>query len=1123
MANTVLIKKSGVANAVPGTGDLAYGELAINYNDGNLFYKNSGDVVTVIASNKFVSVSGNITGGNINTVGNVSGNYFIGNGSQLTGVTATSANAETLTGTFIASGVVGSSLTSVGVLTSLSVSGNTITGNLSTAGNVAAYGLLTDNIYYANGTPWDMQQPSGSNTEIQFNNNGNFGANANLTFNTATNILGTANITASGTVSAVGNITAGNLSAGSGQVVTTGNITAGNVLTSGLISATSTITSAANITGGNILTGGLISATGNVIAGNILTSGAGGDISGSGNITGANLVTGGLITAAGNITGGNFSAGSGQIVTTGNITGGNVLFGSGIVSGTGNISGGYFLGNGSQLTGIDATSIQNGNSNVRVYANGNVATSVGGTANVLVVTATGADVAGTISATGNISGNYFIGNGSQLTGVTASSANAETLTGTFINSGVTGSSLTSVGTLISLSVTGNINSGNLAGTNISGTLTTASQTNITSVGTLGSLSVTGNITSSANILAMVGSVVTENIKNQGGTGIYLAPGPSGYINFFTTTGDRVSITDSGNISAVGNVISGNLTTSGVVIATGNITGGNLSGTSIAGTLTTAAQTNITSVGTLTSLSVTGNTTSGNLLVGSGQVVTTGNITGGNLLFGSGVVSGTGNVTGGNISTGGAVSATGLITGGNLTAGAGNVTGGNILTSSIIGTGVTVTSTGNIALSATGNIFLSNQTWITNLQNPVQAQDAATKNYVDTVAQGLDAKASVHAATYVALVDAYTYNNGTGGIGATLTANAVGNLVIDGQTIALNDRVLIKNETGAFVNNTTPSAAFNGIYLCTTAGAPGTAWVLTRAVDFDVNTEMYAAFTFVETGTNNNDTGWVCTNSAGSSPITVGTTQIEFTQFSGAGSYTAGTGLSLTGTVFSIANTAVTTGSYGNSSAISTFTVNQQGQLTAAGTASITAPAGDLTGNTLNATVLNSSLTSVGTLTSLSVSGNTVSGNVNSTILSASGNVVGGNVLTGGLISATGNITGGNVLTGGLVSSTGTITSAANITGGNVLTGGLISSTGTITSAANITGGNILTTGTGNIATLIVTTFANVVATTISTSNISGALRVAGGVGVTGNVYADGMYTDGVTVLNANSTIDGGTY
>ena len=80
MTNTVQLKRSSVANSIPSAGNLVAGELAINYTDGNLFYKNDSNVVTVIASNKFVSVSGNVTG-----------NYFIGNGSQLTGITATSS------------------------------------------------------------------------------------------------------------------------------------------------------------------------------------------------------------------------------------------------------------------------------------------------------------------------------------------------------------------------------------------------------------------------------------------------------------------------------------------------------------------------------------------------------------------------------------------------------------------------------------------------------------------------------------------------------------------------------------------------------------------------------------------------------------------------------------------------------------------------------------------------------------------------------------------------------------------------------------------------------------------------------------------------------------------------
>ena len=243
------------------------------------------------------------------------------------------------------------------------------------------------------------------------------------------------------------------------------------------------------------------------------------------------------------------------------------------------------------------------------------------------------------------------------------------------------------------------------------------------------------------------------------------------------------------------------------------------------------------------------------------------------------------------------------------------------------------------------------------------------------------------ATYAAL-PAYTYNNGTSGVGATITGAAVGVLTIDGVAVVLNDRVLVKNETGA-------DAPYNGIYLCTTAGAVGAAYVLTRATDFNQPAEMYSAFTFTETGTVNADTGWVCTNNS-SSVIVVGTTDIVFTQFSGAGTYTAGTGLTLTGSQFSISNTAVTATSYGSSTAIPTFTVNQQGQLTAANTAVVVAPAGTLTGNTLSSGVLISSLTAVGTLTSLSVTGNiTSTGNIAGTYFAGNGSLLTGVVAAGG--------------------------------------------------------------------------------------------------------------------------------
>ena len=301
----------------------------------------------------------------------------------------------------------------------------------------------------------------------------------------------------------------------------------------------------------------------------------------------------------------------------------------------------------------------------------------------------------------------------------------------------------------------------------------------------------------------------------------------------------------------------------------------------------------------------------------------------------------------------------LVTTGTITSGTWNATpiANNYLANSSITIGTTSISLGGTSLT------LGGLTSVALTQNPTSALQAATKQYVDAAISNVNYHAACQYAT-TADLGTVTYNNGSSGIGATITnggTQAV--LVIDGHTFTATDvtngvRILVKNES---------NAAYNGIYTVTNQGSVSTNWVLTRATDYDQtgtgqNEIAPGDTTFIINGAVNASTQWVQTTDL---PITIGTTAINFTQIAGPGSYTAGTGLTLNVNQFSITNTTVTAASYGSASSVGTFTVNAQGQLTAASNTSIAINGNQITSGTVGSSYLSGSytgITGVGTLT-----------------------------------------------------------------------------------------------------------------------------------------------------------------
>jgi hypothetical protein len=501
-----------------------------------------------------------------------------------------------------------------------------------------------------------------------------------------TGISTTGNIISNGTITAT-NIALNNINT-PGNISAAGNITAGGSLTVGSFAAAA-LSASGNVTGGNILTAGLISAGGNVTGGNInaaglsLSSNVVSALNVTGAIAGANLTTPGLISATGNITAGNITGANlltdGLISAGGNITGGNLIT-AGLISATGNVTGGYFLGNGSQLTGIDATSIQNGNSNVRVVSSGGFVTvSVGGTANVAAFDTTGVYVTGEISASGNVTGANLVTAGLISAGANITGANL--LTGGLISAtgAITGANITGANVLTAglISATGTITGANITGANIL---------------TAGLISATGTITG--------GNLVTA--------GNVFAPAIIGNTSTYDT---RVSLNSAAGIveiTSAGN--STQFTPSGVINLGGasQIKGGVFSGSylSLGASQTDLAQDrggNVTvQVGTGGTIASTWTFAQGGSLLAPGAVSAVGNVTGGNVLT-AGLISATGAITGANIT------GANLLTAGLISAG-GNVTGGNIITAAAV-SAASVSASGNITASnvIVGNLVFSTDT------------------------------------------------------------------------------------------------------------------------------------------------------------------------------------------------------------------------------------------------------------------------------------------------------------------------------------------------------------------------------------------------------------------------------
>ena len=1015
----------------PGSGAaISNGSSNVNIatSNGNITAGVGGVANVVTISSTGLTVAGNITATNF--VGNFSGN-------------ASNANFANTAGTVTASAQ--PNITSVGTLVSLEVSGN-----------ITANAVKTNQLLYANGDPYQFTtNAAGSNTQVQFNNNNAFSASANFTFNTGTNTLSVTNITANG--AGLSSLTGANV---------TGAVPYANVANSVAV---------ANVVGiGNIATTNYDGNALNVLHGDGTWSADQTTYSNS------NVVS--LLNAFG----------SNNIVTTGNIDAGKL-------SGNGNAI--------SSLTGANVTgavpyaNVANNVAVANVSGIGNIATVNldGNVSNLL--TGSGTFVAiPTVSANANyanFAGEAFSVNASNIVG-TVNLANFATTANAVAGANVSGEVANATYAL----------SSNVS--NTAGTVTTNAQPNITSVGTLTGLTVAGNILPNANLtynlgsptqrwkdlyisgntIDLNGSTITSDANGitltnpLGGSYTVIGAGasntasivngnssiviqPNSEIDFNVTgTSNIVIISGNGLLVNSNANVTGNIITAGTVTANGNVTGGNLvtangvyantanitanltSGNANLGNLATANYVNIANILSGNIANFTGNLTSLNANLGNLATANYVNIA--NVLTGN-IANFSGNLTSlnadlGNIATANFVTGTlttnaqpnitsvGTLTSLNVS---GNANTGNIGTNNFIATG-----TGSFGANVNMNSY-----WINNVGYPSANTDVATKSYVDTmVSSGISYHQPVLAATTTTLATATggttAYNSPNGaanGIGAYISTTGTF-LNIDGANVqTVGTRILVKDEA---------NATWNGVYTYANTTA------IVRATDADQygpdSTEMLSIndFFFTTGGVVNEGVGFIVASPPGE--ITFGTSNITFSIFTTSQIYDAGTGLTLTGTTFSVNN--------------------NQSQITSVGVLSNLASNGTV--NFANASNVN-----LGSVSNLHIAGGTntyilstdgasnlswveapsgnsinyISNGTSNVYVNASGNVTtsvagNANILT---VTGTGANVSGTFNTTGLVTIPNTAGGATAIQLGSPTQGNLVSNAVTLTTSSSV--------------------------------------------------------------------------